>query len=153
MFGTLLSWLNDKTCDIFVIATANNIAQLPPEFSRAERFDGVFFIDLPSHAERQAIWRLHLTHFGLSAQQTRPNDTAWTGAEIRACCRLAALLDISLVEAGEHVVPVSATAAESIDRLRTWADGRCLAADRGGIFRREAHGRRGRKALPDAELN
>lgn len=153
LFGTLLSWLNDKSSDIFVIATANNISQLPPEFSRAERFDGVFFIDLPTPAEREAIWKMHLREFDVSAEEARPSDGGWTGAEIRSCCRLAALLEISLVEAGQHVVPVSITAAESIEQLRRWADGRCLSADRGGIFRREAPKRTSRKSLPSPEMN
>ena len=48
LFGTLLTWLSDHESDVFVVATANDVTRLPPEFTRAERFDGVFFIDLPS---------------------------------------------------------------------------------------------------------
>ncbi|HEX4150507.1 MAG TPA: AAA family ATPase, partial [Pirellulales bacterium] len=55
----------------------------------------------------------------------------------KACCRLAALLDCSLIEAAKNVVPVARTAAETVDRLRSWAEGRCLAADQGGIYRRQ----------------
>ncbi len=57
---------------------------------------------------------------------------------MRACCRLAALLDVPLVQAAQNVVPVAVTAAESVERLRTWAIGRCLDADKGGIYSREA---------------
>ena len=135
LFGTLLTWLNDHTSDVFVVATCNDIARLPSEFARAERFDGVFFIDLPGAEERQAIWRMYMEQFELAADQRLPNDEQWTGAEIRACCRLAALLDVPLVQAAQNVVPVAVTAAESVERLRTWASGRCLSADQPGIFR------------------
>ncbi len=118
-----------------MIATCNDVTRLPPEFSRAERFDGCFFLDLPLEAERQAIWELYLSQFALDASQRLPTDTDWTGAEIRACCRLAALLDLPLVAAAENIVPVARTAAESVTRLRSWAGGRCLDAARGGIYR------------------
>jgi hypothetical protein len=98
LFGTLLTWLNDHNSDVMFCASCNDISKLPPEFSRAERFDGVFFIDLPGPAEKQAIWQMYLEKFGLSPKQQRPIDGDWTGAEIRACCRLAALLDIPVLE-------------------------------------------------------
>lgn len=137
MFGTFLTWLNDHESDVYVVCTANDVSRLPPEFSRAERFDGVFFLDLPGAEEREAIWTMYLGRFELDARQRRPDDANWTGAEIRACCRLAALLDLPLVQAAQNVVPVAVTAAESVERLRTWASGRCLSADRPGVYRRE----------------
>jgi hypothetical protein len=73
--------------------------------------------------------------FDLDPSQARPNDESWTGAEIRSCCRLAALLDMPLTAAADHVVPVAVTAAESVERLRQWASGRCLSADASGIYR------------------
>jgi hypothetical protein len=137
MFGTFLTWLNDHESDVYVVCTANDVSRLPPEFSRAERFDGVFFLDLPGAQERQAIWSMYLGRFELDARQRLPEDAHWTGAEIRACCRLAALLDLPLVQAAQNVVPVAVTAAETVERLRSWASGRCLSADRPGIYRRE----------------
>jgi hypothetical protein len=134
LFGTFLSWLNDHQSDIFVVATANDITKLPPEFSRAERFDGVFFVDLPDAKQRQAIWRIYLDRFGLNASQKMPSDEQWTGAEIRSCCRLASLLDVPLVAAAQNIVPVARTSAESVEKLRQWASGRCLHADRAGIY-------------------
>jgi SpoVK/Ycf46/Vps4 family AAA+-type ATPase len=131
---TLLCWLNDHESDVFFVGTCNDIAKLPPEFSRAERFDGVFFLDLPEAQQRQAIWRQYLALFGLEVKQSLPADKHWTGAEIRACCRLAALLDIPLAEAAQNVVPVAVTAADAVDRLRSWAEGRCLSADQAGIY-------------------
>jgi hypothetical protein len=135
LFGTFLTWLSDHASDVFVVATCNNIAHLPPEFARAERFDGVFFLDLPDAGQRRAIWDLYVQRFGLAADQQLPADAEWTGAEIRACCRLAALLDVPLIEAGQNVVPVSRTASESVSQLREWASGRCLSADHKGLYR------------------
>ena len=102
------------------MGSVNDISKLPPEFSRAERFDGIFFLDLPGPAEREAIWKMYVAKFGLDANQARPVDTDWTGAEIRSCCRLTALLDVSLAEAAQNVVPVAKTACEAVERLRGW---------------------------------
>ena len=111
---------------------------VPPEIFRSERFDAVFMIDLPGRQEKNAIWEMYLAKFRLDARQARPADDQWTGAEIRACCRLAALLEVALVQAAENVVPVAVTAAESVERLRGWASGRCLSADKARIYRSAA---------------
>ena len=135
MFGTFLTWLNDHESDAFVVCTANDVSKLPPEFARSERFDAVFFLDLPDRAEKDAIWAIYRHQFGIPTAEPRPDDTDWTGAEIRACCRLAALLETSLTDAATNVVPVAVTAAESIARLRNWADGRCLSAHVPALYR------------------
>ena len=134
LFGTLLTWLNDHTSDVYVVVTCNNIQHLPPEFSRAERFDAIMFLDLPGQEEKNAIWQLYLEQFSIDQTQPRPKDQYWTGAEIKACCRLASLLGTTLVEAGSYIVPVGVTSAENIERLRTWASGRCLNAAFPGIY-------------------
>ena len=134
MFGTLLTWLNDHTSDVFVVCTANDVSRLPPEFSRAERFDGVFFVDLPGREQKDAIWQLYRTRFEIGETESVPKDDQWTGAEIRACCRLSALLDVPLGQAAHNVVPVAVTSSESVRKLREWAVGRCLDADSGGIY-------------------
>ena len=138
MFGTLLSYLNDHESDVYFVCSANDVSKLPPEFTRAERFDAIFFLDLPGSREKEQIWRLYLERFGLEAGQKRPNDRDFTGAEIRACCRLAALLGVPLTEAAANIVAVAVTANESVERLRNWAAGRCLSADRPGIYSRVA---------------
>src|SRR5262245_41781782 len=135
--GTLLTWLSDRSSDCFFIGTCNDISRLPPEFTRAERFDGVFFLDLPTAPEKDLIWQLYRRQFGIPEGQARPDDTSWTGAEIRSCCRLAALLDVPLTQAAHHVVPVAVTAAEQVERLRAWASGRCLSASAPGVYRRD----------------
>ena len=134
LFGTFLTWLNDRTSDSYVICTCNDISKLPPEFSRAERFDGIFFLDLPGRQQKDDIWGMYLKMFELDQNQARPKDDQWTGAEVRSCCRLAALLDLPLTAAAQNVVPVAVTAAESVERLRQWASGRCLDAEGGGIY-------------------
>ncbi len=142
LFGSFLSWLSDHRSDAFVVATCNDISRLPPEFARAERFDAVFFLDLPGTAEKQKIWDLYLRQYELSEQRL-PSTPDWTGAEIRSCCRLAALLDAPLLKAAEQVVPVAATAAEGVQKLRSWAAGRCLDAAGGGLYAPDTTNNRG----------
>jgi SpoVK/Ycf46/Vps4 family AAA+-type ATPase len=154
MFGSFLSWLNDHESDVFVVCTANDVTKLPPEFSRAERFDSVFFLDLPGREEKQAIWNIYLDQFEIDRDQRLPNDTNWTGAEVKACCRLAALLDMPLVQASQNIVPVAVTSAESVERLRSWASGRCLSADEPGIYKfTSSNGKTRRKIPRDPSLN
>ena len=78
------------------------------------------------------------------SKQARPDDANWTGAEIKSCCRLASLLDVPLVQAAQNVVPVAVTAGDKIEGLRQWASGRCLSADRTGVYSRTEAGRGGR---------
>ena len=60
LFGHLLTWLNDKTARVFVMATANDVAVLPPEFLRRGRFDEIFYVDFPNEMERKEIFKIHL---------------------------------------------------------------------------------------------
>jgi len=99
----------------------------------------------------QTIWKIYLDLFELDSQQSLPNDDGWAGAEIRACCRLAALLDVPLTQAAQNVVPVARTASESVERLRTWATGRCLDADRGGMVRPAGNKSTGRRRVRRSE--
>jgi SpoVK/Ycf46/Vps4 family AAA+-type ATPase len=139
MFGTFLTWLNDHETDVFLVATSNNISALPPEFSRAERFDAIFFIDFPTPEERKRIWQIHMSRYSIKHQGQRlPDDTDWTGAEIAACCRLSALLGVTLEAASSKIVPISSTAAEKVSSLRTWATGRCLDAHTGEHYESRA---------------
>jgi SpoVK/Ycf46/Vps4 family AAA+-type ATPase len=144
VFGSLLTWLNDHESDVFFVGTCNDASKLPPEFARAERFDGVFFVDLPGRDQKDAIWGIYTRHYGLTANCSRPDDTNWTGAEIKSCCRLASLLDVPLVQAAQNVVPVAVTAGDKIEGLRQWASGRCLSADRAGVYLRTEGGGGGR---------
>jgi SpoVK/Ycf46/Vps4 family AAA+-type ATPase len=142
LLGTFLTWLNDHTSDVFFIGTCNDISSLAQAssgaFARAERFDGIFFADLPSVQERLQIWQLYLDHYKIEHNANyamQVDDTNWTGAEIKACCRLASLLEIPLREAAKNIVPVATTAADQITGLREWANGRCLSANATGVYR------------------
>ena len=122
------------------IATCNSIADLPPELRR--RFTlGTFFFDLPTKAERRAIWGLYLAKYGHPADPetaaAAAGDDGWTGAEIRQCCELAWRLGCTVFEAAKFVVPVSRSAAEQLERLRKAAEGRFLSASRPGVYSRE----------------
>src|SRR5439155_25404942 len=81
MFASFLTWLNDHESDAFVVCTSNDVSKLPPEFGRSERFDACFFLELPGAREKEQIWRMYLTKFALDAEQRRPRDQEWTGAE------------------------------------------------------------------------
>jgi len=156
VFGSLLTWLNDHESDVFFVGTCNDASKLPPEFARAERFDGVFFVDLPGRDQKDAIWGIYTKSYGLDAKQARPDDTNWTGAEIKSCCRLASLLDVPLVQAAQNVVPVAVTAGDKIEALRQWASGRCLSADRTGVYSRNQQapgGSRARRVVREPGVN
>jgi hypothetical protein len=118
------------------IATANAIGDLPPELRR--RFTlGTFFFDLPDAVERAVIWKIWMAKYALPKAKVMPDDTDWTGAEIRQCCDISYRLACSLKEAAAFVVPVSKSAAEQMDRLRRSADGRFLSASRPGVYTRD----------------
>ena len=153
LFGTLLSWMNDHTSNVYLIATCNDVSKMPPELTRAERFDGIVFLDLPSRQQKDAIWGQYIATFDLDSEQVLPNDKGWTGAEIRACCRLSALLDVPLKQSASNVVPVSTTAGESVERLRSWANGRCLDAEKGGIYQHQKNSGSRRKVSRDPSIN
>ena len=150
VFGTFLTWLQEKTKPVFVFATANNIERLPPEFLRKGRFDEIFFVDLPTDGERLPIWRVHLTKRltseGAGGKLTVDDalladlvgrSEGYSGAEIEQAV-IAALYDAfaerrplehsDLVRAIETMVPLSVTQAEQIRALREWADVRAVAA-------------------------
>jgi ATP-dependent 26S proteasome regulatory subunit len=132
--GALLTWLNDHESDVFFIATANDISKLPGEFTRNERFDAIFFMDLPKRSQKDAIWSIYRPYFGIKESDKQPKDNGWTGAEIRACCRLAALRRVTLEESAKSVVPVILTARERIRELREWAHNRAIDAETGEIY-------------------
>ena len=110
LFGTFLTWLNDHESDVFVVCTANDVTRLPPEFAGPSGSTASFFLDLPGRAARRTrSGRCTSASSASTPSQRRPRDADWTGAEIKACCRLAALLDVPLVEAAQNIVPVAVT--------------------------------------------
>ena len=142
VFGTFITWLQEKTRPVFVIATANDISQLPPELLRKGRFDEIFFVDLPGAAERQEILRIHLTkrqrapkQFDLALLQNYAEG--FSGAEIEQAI-IAALYDAfehgrplttaDLIKSLQETVPLSRTMAEQIAALREWSQTRARSA-------------------------
>jgi hypothetical protein len=151
LFGTLLTWLSDHESDVFFVATSNDVSRLPPEFARAERFDALFFLDLPGRQQKDDVWGMYGHAFGVDVTK-KPDDDRWTPAEIRACCRLASLLGLSVKHAAKHIVPVASTGTESVAKLRQWASGRCLDAETGEVFRIQPTTTR-RRPPPDPSNN
>ena len=133
VFGSLLTWLNDHESDVFFVGTCNDASKLPPEFARAERFDGILFVDLAGPEQRAAIWSIDTRPYNLAAKQARPDDTNWTGAEIKSCCRLASLLDVPLVQAAQNV-------SYPWLSLRATRSRACGSGPRGGSCRRIERG-------------
>jgi ATP-dependent 26S proteasome regulatory subunit len=138
VFGTFLTWLSEKNAPVFVVATANDISQLPPELLRKGRLDEIFFVDLPSRDERLEVFRIHLQKRGRDAARFNLEALAdasqqFSGAEIEEAIN-SALYDAfyAKVEVStEHVltalaqtVPLAKTMDEQINRLRSWAEGR-----------------------------
>ncbi|QRN96922.1 AAA family ATPase [Archangium violaceum] len=138
VFGTLLTWLQEKTAPVFVVATANRIEGLPPELLRKGRFDEIFFIDLPEAAERRDIFRIHLQRrkrepaaYDLHALADMASD--FSGAEIEqvviaglyeAFAENVELGQAHLTRAIQETFPLAVTMRDEILRLREWARGR-----------------------------
>lgn len=150
IFGTFLTWMQEKTAPVFVIATANNISSLPAELLRKGRFDEIFFVDLPTRNERKEIFKLHLLKRLKDkdvASKLVVNDELYekladmtegfVGAEIEQVVITALYeaffnkrpLEFSDLETTiKNVVPLSVTQKEQILSLRQWANVRAVAA-------------------------
>src|SRR2546429_4016492 len=138
VFGTFLTWLSEKTAPVFVVATANDISQLPPELLRKGRLDEIFFVDLPTKEERKEIFGIHLAKRGRDPQPFDLDSLVacsenFGGAEIEQAV-ISALYDAfyarhelatqHILEALRQTVPLARTMDEQIGRLRSWAVGR-----------------------------
>lgn len=141
--GAILNWMQEHTATVFVVATSNDVSALPPELLRKGRFDEIFFVDLPTHDERTAILSAALRSHRqdparIDVRAVAADCADFTGAE------LAALVPDALLQAfadGERaitvddlravaktVVPLAKTAADKINRVREWAEGRARRA-------------------------
>ena len=142
VFGSFITWLQEKTAPVFVIATANDISALPAEFLRKGRFDEIFFVDLPQADERLEILRIHLQKRGrdparLDLAPVLPALAGFSGAEIEEAVVSAMyaafeaerdLTVADLIAAANETVPLSKTMVEDIEALRKWAAGRARRA-------------------------
>jgi hypothetical protein len=128
MFGHFLTWMQETQSNVLVMATANNISQLPPEFIRAGRFDATFFVDLPTLTERQEIIRIMNRKWGSDISLSYAERLhGYTGAEIEQLAK-DSLFD-GLDQAFEALVPLSRTMREEIEALRQWAKTRSRLAN------------------------
>ncbi|MEW6556991.1 MAG: AAA family ATPase [Elusimicrobiota bacterium] len=142
MFGGFITWLQEKISPVFVIATANNIAQLPPELLRKGRFDEIFFVDLPKKAERKEIFKIHLQKRGRNPENFNldllaEKSDGFSGAEIEQAV-ISALYDVfydkkelsteNILKAISETVPLSKTMSEQIEEIRNWSEGRARKA-------------------------
>lgn len=141
VFGSLITWMQEKTASVFIVATANNVKILPAELLRKGRFDEIFFLNLPTEAERQEIFKVHL-------QRLRPNQLRefnltllakqslnFSGAEIEQVIVDAMHQAFStrvegqrrdfntedILQAIAQTVPLAAIAHEQIEALKQWA--------------------------------
>ena len=138
VMSTFLTWLNEKQKPVFVMATANDISQLPPELLRKGRLDEIFFVDLPSACERQSIFRIHLAKRSRKCEEFNipllvEASEGFSGAEIEEAI-ISALYDVfclnkdletqDIQKSLRETVPLSRTMSEKLSALRNWADGR-----------------------------
>lgn len=135
IFGSFLTWMQEKTSPVFVMATANRIERLPGEFLRKGRFDEIFFVDLPTPEEREAIFNIHLSkrrseidRFDVG-QLAKVSD-GFSGAEIEQAL-IAAMYEafaqereftqLDIIAAIKSTLPLSRTMTEQVTALRDWA--------------------------------
>jgi SpoVK/Ycf46/Vps4 family AAA+-type ATPase len=142
VFGSFISWLQEKRAPVFVVATANDVAQLPPEMLRKGRWDDLFFVDLPNQCEREAIWQIQIAKYERDpkdfdiVQLARATD-GLTGSEIESAFTEALYsafdeakepTDLTIAQVLTEFVPLSKLMAEQISGMRNWAKGRARLA-------------------------
>lgn len=143
VFGTFITWLQEKQSSVFVIATANDVKSLPPELLRKGRFDEIFFVDLPNPVERRQIFKIHIdkkkrpvADFDLDALVGA--SQGFSGSEIEQVV-VSALYDCyeeerapltteRLLKSIEEIIPLSYTMKEGIDAMRDWSKSRARKA-------------------------
>ncbi|MBD1831657.1 AAA family ATPase [Trichocoleus sp. FACHB-90] len=135
IFGSFLTWMQEKTSPVFVMATANRVERLPGEFLRKGRFDELFFVDLPNAEERKDIFQIHLakrkrdlSRFDLD-QLAKVSD-GFSGAEIEqgliaamyeAFAQEREFTQLDIIAAIKATLPLSRTMNEQVTALRDWA--------------------------------
>jgi SpoVK/Ycf46/Vps4 family AAA+-type ATPase len=135
IFGSFLTWMQEKTSPIFVMATANRVERLPGEFLRKGRFDEIFFVDLPTQSEREDVFRIHLSKRNRDLErfdllQLSKVADGFSGAEIEQAL-IAAMYDafaqnreftqLDIIAAIKATLPLSRTMSEQVTALRDWA--------------------------------
>ncbi len=145
IFGTFLTWMQEKKSSVFVVATANNVSHLPPELIRKGRFDDIFFVDLPDSEERKEIWEIHLKQRNFDVSEFNINDLVnksegFTGAEIEAAIissmyegfsdNQRRITTVDIIKELKESIPIYVTMRENIEALREWASKRARNASK-----------------------
>lgn len=142
VLGTFLTWMQEKTKPVFVVATANDISQLPPELLRKGRMDEIFFVDLPTAKERKEIISIHLKRKKREPEEfdivkLADESKGFSGAELEEAIKEALfsafdkereIKDEDIIEAIKDTFPLSRTMHETIDKMRIWAKSRAVSA-------------------------
>ena len=145
VFGSFITWLQEKTSPVFVIATANNVDELPPEMMRKGRFDEIFFVDLPTLPERREIFDIHIKRRGrepvkFNLDLLAEKSDGMTGAEIEQAVvsalfdeydrngKTGVLTSEGVLHSLQETVPLSRTMKEKIAALRNWCKTRARPA-------------------------
>jgi SpoVK/Ycf46/Vps4 family AAA+-type ATPase len=150
LMSNLLYWLQEKTAPVYIMATANEVGKLPPEMLRKGRFDELWFVDLPSEAERIHILKIHIEKAGRDIKNFKGFEKlagqptmGFTGAELEAIVKQAMFdafddeereFTVKDIEAATKVtVPLIKTKEAEIIALRGWAKNKARSAGRGEI--------------------
>jgi hypothetical protein len=142
VFGSFLSWMQEKTAPVFVVATANDVSQLPPELLRKGRWDELWWVDLPNPRERETIWEIQIRRHARNPKdfdlvQLARATEGLTGSEIEAVFIEAMFLafdeeqqpsDLTVARVLTDFVPLSKIMAEQIAAMKHWAKGRARPA-------------------------
>lgn len=146
VFGNFLTWMQEKTCPCFVIATVNRLEGLPPELLRKGRFDEIFFVGLPSAEEREEILNIHVGHYGRDPKLIAPRikelvnaTTKFSGAEIEeavvsglytAFYHERELQAEDILKAANNTIPLSKSRASELEAMAKWAQDNAVNASR-----------------------
>jgi len=142
VLGSFLTWMQEKSKPVFVVATANDISQLPPELLRKGRVDEIFFVDLPTEKERKEIFHIHLNKKGrkpknFNTEEFAKNSKGFSGAELEEVVKEALfqaydkereVSDVDILKAIDETFPLSRTMSETINKMREWAESRAVSA-------------------------
>ena len=144
VFGSILTWMQEKTAPVFVVATANDISSLPPELLRRGRFDEIFFLDLPTEAERKEIFAVHILKRrrlpeSYDLDRLAKVSRGFVGSEIEQAVIDAMVAGFNdgtrefttedIMNAIHRQVPISVSQRETIEKLRDWLrEGRAQSA-------------------------
>ncbi len=142
VFGSFLSWMQEKEKPVFVVATANDVSRLPPEFVRKGRFDELFFVDLPSPEDRKVIWGIVIRKFkrqpkNFDLNRLAQGSDSMTGAEIEGAFVEAMQVAFAasreptaqdLMYAVTETVPLARQMEGEVTRLRQWSKGKAREA-------------------------